>query len=456
MNRFRKYFVPLRYVQSKLKIMQKKLFLMLVLLLITINDIWAEKYTVTLKSEYMSVPTIYAGAQNYFILGVENTSEEAASDVVARVFLDDWLVWEQTIDNLPAGENVNFDFVDPTIRPVTENTIHGHDNENVVYKVVVSDGVVSDIQTNFSFVVLYNGNLGKDCAYPCANPTLRDYTFTGDVLTLVGDGYSTNSATSRDEVFAIDLGGCGVHKALLYVSYNWDKAPDGDFNLWTATFNGQTISFIANYRDQGNLGSYGGYGYGMVVYDVTDAVIDGNNTFTLQKTAGNVAVYPSSLIVMVDNPSADSKAVYIVEEADLLSKTNNRQTDATYNSSFNDVADGDATLYVFAASPQSGEGDLVINGNLHSDIWSGTSNSVEVYETPVESGDVSVQFTATGSSILALQQMLVIKKTPTDIAGVSATSNKSCDYYDLSGRQLQGKPTKKGVYTQKGIKVLIR
>lgn len=402
--------------------MQRKMFSMMALLLMVVNGAWAEKYSVeAFDSEYKSVPTIYAGCQNYFKLDVKNTSEADGSNVVVRIYIDEELIGEKTISSLPAGETANLEFVDPTIRPVDENTVIGNDNKNVVYKVVVSDGVDSD-QKEFSFVVLYNGNLGKDYAYPYNQPYMRSESFTGDVLYFISDGYSRNNDTSRDDVFAVNLGSNSVHKALLYVSYNWDKAPEGDFKTWTTTFNGKTIAPLASYRDQTNLGNVnsGAYGYGLVVYDVTEAVVDGDNTFAFEKTAGNVAVFPSSLIVMVKNSSSEPKVVYIAEEADILSSQYNQHTDAIYHSSFKGVVEGDATLYVFAASAQSGEGDIVINDKTYGDVWSGNSQTVNVFEAPVPAGDIAVQFKGTGSTILALQQMLVVKATidiPGDVNG---------------------------------------
>ena len=383
--------------------------------------LYKAKYDMDLTSEYNTVPTIYAGCQNYFKLDIENTSETDGSNVSVNVYADDVMVNTIEVGDLPAGESKTLeDVVDPTIRPVDENTVIGNDNKNVVYKIeVTEDGVVTG-QAEFSFVILYNGNLGKDYAYPYTEPFLRSESFTGDVLALKGDGYSTNNDTSREDVIAVDLGGGSVHKAFLYVSYNWDKVAEGDFKSWTTTFNDKPITPEASYRDQSNLGKYGEYGYGLVVYDVTEAVVDGDNTFALQKTAGNVAVYPSSLIVMVENSSSDPKVVYIAEEADLLSYQYNQHMDPIYNSSFKDVAEGDATLYVFAANAQAGEGDIIINDETKENVWSGTSQTVEIYETPVDAGDVAVQFRGTGSTILALQQMLVVETTkdiPGDING---------------------------------------
>lgn len=403
-------------------------------------------YNMELASEYKAVPTVYAGCQNYFTLKVENTGEVAGSNVHASVYDDGVLVWEGTIDNLPVGEAKDLEVVDPTIRPVTANTVIGNDNENVGYQVVIEDANGSEEQAEFPFVVLYNGNLGKDYAYTTSSPTSRDFSFDGDVQILTGDGYSTNSATSREDEFAVDLAGGSVHKALLYVSYNWDKVAEGDFNNWSTSFNDESIAPLASYRDQGNLGNYGAYGYGLVVYDVTDFVVDGNNTFALEKTSGNVAVYPSSLIVMVENTSGKTQDVYIVEEADLLSTQYNQHVDTIYPSTFQGVAAGDkATLYVFAANAQSGEGDLEINGNLQTDVWNGTSNSLEVYEASVETGDISIQFKATGSTILALHQMVVVSKTSTGIVSVdNALSIDDC--FDLQGRRIN-KP-------QKGVTII--
>ena len=365
---------------------------------------------ITLTSEYTSVPSIYAGVVNNLTLKVTNNGIADSEDVLVNVFIGDELVGSQTITDYAVGETYTLNIVDSTIRPITENTINGNNNENVVYTVVVEDANGPINSGDFSFVVVYDGNLGKDFEYPAADPTVREYSFVGDVIVLTADGYSKGAATNRTDVFAVALDG-NVKEALLYVSYNWDKIAGGDFNTWNTTFNGQVIAPIASYRDQGNLGRYGAYGYGLVVYNVTGLVADGDNSFAFNKTSGNAAVYPSSLIVLVDNPASSTiNSVYIVEEADLLSKTYNKNLDAVYSTAF-DTVDGDATLYVFAAGAQAGEGDLVINGDTVSDVWSGTSETFDMFETSVDAGDIAVDFVSTGSTILALHQMVVVQNT---------------------------------------------
>lgn len=129
---------------------------------------------------------------------------------------------------------------------------------------------------------------------------------------------------------------------------------------------------------------------------------------------------------------------------------------AIYASSFQGVADGkNAQLYVFAAGAQAGEGDLTVNDNLYTDIWKGTSQSVDVFETSVEPGDVSIQFKATGSTILALQQMLVVSSDDTGIDTIKA-DNADSRYYTLDGLEIKGTPTKNGLYIVNGRKVVIQ
>jgi hypothetical protein len=66
-------------------------------------------------------------------------------------------------------------------------------------------------------------------------------------------------------------------------------------------------------------------------------------------------------------------------------------------------------LYVFAASAQAGEGNLIVNDEVKENVWSGTSNSFDIYEAPVVAGNITVKFEATGSTIVALHQMVVVE-----------------------------------------------
>ena len=361
-----------------------------------------------LKPEYSG--TVYAGVENTLTLTVTNEASNL-ENVIVDVLVDGGEVDSFVIDSLRTGESNVTVVVDPTIRPVTAQTVNGNDNEKSNYTVILSleDGTIID-EANYTFVVLYNGYLGKDFEYPGAEPYSIEIPITGDVIILNTTAYSAGGATNRADDFEVDLANGTVNTALLYVSYNWDKAFGGDFNSWNTTFNGETITPLSSYRDQSNLGTtYAKYGYGLVVYDVTDLVVDGTNTFELNKTSGNAAVYPSNLIVLTDKENSTAfKTVYLYEEADLLSKSYNKNLDAGFFTEF-EIEEGNATLYVFAASAQAGEGNIIVNDENYTDVWSGTSNSLEIFSAPINGTDVSVYFEATGATILALHQMIVVE-----------------------------------------------
>jgi len=358
----------------------------------------------TITPEYKN--TIYAGVSNNLTMEILSKKDINA---VVKLYNNKNLVFSENVI-LTCGSSEKLYFVDFTIRPVTSNTVYGENNKYENYSLVIEDleGNVLN-STNVSYVVLYNGNLGKDYEYPTANPTLREFNITGDVIVLNTSEYSGSGVTTRNDIFNVDLNDGDVSKALLYVPYTWDKVVSGDFNTWNTTFNNQTIVPIASYRDQSNLGTYAKYAYGLIVYDVTGLLLNGANTFELNKIADNTAVYPSNLIVLTDNEeSVINKTVYILEEADLLSKTNNKNLPAGFNTTFK-IVDGNATLYVFAAGAQKGEGNLIINDKSYSDVWSGTSQSFDTFTASIDSENINVYFESTGSTILGLHQMIVVE-----------------------------------------------
>ena len=362
------------------------------------------KIITSITPEYKN--TIYAGVSNN--LTMELSSKKDISAVV-KLYNNKNMIFSDNI-SLTGGSSKKLYFVDSTIRPITSDTVYGVNNKYENYSIVIEDlkGNVLN-STNVSYVVLYNGNLGKDYEYPAAKPTLREFNITGDVIVLNTSEYSGSGATARSDVFNVDLDDSDVSKAFLYVSYNWDKVANGDFNAWNTTFNNQKILPVASYRDQSNLGTYAKYAYGLIVYDVTELISNGVNTFELNKIANNTAVYPSNLIILTNNDeSIVNKTVYILEEADLLSKTNNKNLPVGFNTSFKTV-DGNATLYVFAAGAQKGEGNLVINDKTYSDIWSGTSQSFDTFTTDIDSEKINAYFESTGATILGLHQMVVVE-----------------------------------------------
>ena len=137
---------------------------------------------------------------------------------------------------------------------------------------------------------------------------------------------------------------------------------------------------------------------------------------TISKNSGKSAVYPSSLLILTNNNESETtKNVYIAENADLLAKTYSKNLTVGANTQFNDIDVYhaiNATLYVFAASAQNGEGNIIFNDVTSENVWNGTSNSINSYEMDIR--DIvdesnSLFFESTGSTILALHQIIVVE-----------------------------------------------
>ena len=92
----------------------------------------------------------------------------------------------------------------------------------------------------------------------------------GDIIIETkGDStYMAAAATTRTDVWTLDVPeDAQFVNGFIYVSYNWDKSGQ-TVPPFTATFNGVAVTPVATYRDQSNMGNYGKYGYGLIVYDV--------------------------------------------------------------------------------------------------------------------------------------------------------------------------------------------
>ncbi len=368
---------------------------------------------VSLATEYAN--TCYAGTNNTITV---NVNSNKAGKYLIELLADGKVVnsSETELD----GENMTeLLLTDPTVRAIDDTTVNGANNTQVVYavKVKLNDAEVGS--KNLTVPVLYNGNLGKDMAYPAGGfDEVIDIEFTGDIVvdTKSEDSYKSG-ATGTTEIWTVNLNNnSSIVKGFVHVPYNWfnGKTYIENDTMFNVSFNNVTLSPLAFYRDQSNLGSYGKYGYGVLVYDVSDLIVNGNNTFVLSKINPTPTIYPSTLIYAYDTEGSEFiKHAYIINGADLLSNSNNNAgriavANSNINVSSKDVID--ATLYVFASGAQKGEGNIVVNGKLAEDVWNGTSKTTDLYTANItdnlkDSNEIS--FVATGSTILALPQMIV-------------------------------------------------
>ena len=377
-------------------------------LLKTIKTYHTVKSTIT--PQYKD--TIFAGVKNNITLDVYSNQDFNA---IVKLYNNNNLVYSDNL-NLTGGISKKLYYIDPTIRPITADTVNGANNKHEIYTLVIenSEGVIFN-STYVNCSVLYNGNLGKDFAYPASNATVnRFYNITGDIIILTQDdsNYMGSSETHHESSFNVDS--ADINEGLLYVAYNWDKIPSNDFNSWNITFNNNAINPIAYYRDQSNLGTYGKYGYGLVVYNVSDFIEIGENSLVLDKDNGGCAVYPLTLVLLTNNNASSTyKLVYIAENADLLSKPVNIES-GSY--AFMDDVESEnllnSTLYIFAAGGESGEGNIIVNEAIFNNVWNKTSKSIDYYAVDMSLftfDSNKIYFQSTGSTILALQDILVVE-----------------------------------------------
>ncbi len=374
----------------------------------------------SIKTEYTSVPTAYAGTSNLITTTITATKEGNVT-ILLLDGLKDVDVMNVTLTN---GTNT-IELLDLTMRSVDETTVNGADNKNITYVVAViyNDYVILDY---IKVPLLYNGYLDKEFAYNATYiEDVEKYAVTGGVEVDVKDDstYMSTSALNRTDVWNIDLGeNESLAKAFVYLSYNWDKTGAAGPAL-NVTFNGNAITPKSTYRDQGNLGKYGSYGYGLYIYDVSDLAQAGDNTLFISKEKGMAALYPTSFIYLYNGTQNRTiTTVYMANGADLLSNDYNAAERLVMSDNVMDVnADDviDAKLYIFAASAQKGEGSIWFNKNIFKNVWSGSSNSVgmfceDIIRDIADSNNIS--FVATGSTILALNQMIVtesiVKQVP--------------------------------------------
>ena len=376
-----------------------------------------------IATEYTN--TAYAGTNNVITATVDSTIPIGSNNnFTVKLLADGQIVNESAVDLTKGISTIVL--TDPTIRPVDEFTVYAADvtNKKVVYTVEIYDGDKLISTKNITVPIRYNGYLSKDYAYPTGDePYTLNTTVSGGVLVDITGVYIGTGVNNRTDNFTLVLpANSAFVNGLLYVPYTSDFTPAG-YPVFTMTFNGADISdkILGKYRDKTNLGTsdYGKKYYGVLIYDVSGLIKDGNNTLVLIKANGtNVAVYPTILIGLYNTTNSTVLSdIYILNGADQLTKSSYNKAGRLVNVTNKVDLDAgkmqNAYWYVFESGGTSGRGDLVFNDKLYSNVWNGTDyNLVQYYVADVSDlikDSNIVSFVATGSGITALQQIFVVE-----------------------------------------------
>ncbi len=375
---------------------------------------------------------IYAGVDNIFTININNKEHVNLGGVIVELYSNETnkLIASYAIDNLVSGNN-KITLVDPTIRPIDENTVWPKASSNKINFIVKLKYKEFDLNNKtITKILAYNGYLNKTYAYNgSGNIINRNYTISGDVIisSQPASQYMSQFSKFRNETWNIMIpGDSNVVKAILYFNYNWDTSlfPNG----WNLTFNGHDITnkYINHEIDQGNLGGYGAYRYGSLVFDVTDYYnSNGNNSFVINKTV-NCALYPSTLAVLYNITGSESiKDVYFSDCCDIFYPYYNQygyddklSSLFTFNNlNINGVIN--ATWYAFAGSGNNGDGNLTFNGVEYVNVWDGGSqescNAFIVDVTSIIKENNTAYFLTSSdgkvqTTVVAYEQILVVER----------------------------------------------
>ena len=375
-----------------------------------------EKTQIIIQTEYPN--TAYAGTNNTLTINIKVNE----SDLYTIKLLTD-NVETATLTQELAETWMKFTLTDKTSRPIDETTVSGANNKRINYTIQLfkNDNLVAN--STITVPLLYNGYLGKDYEYITSNQEFNyDNIITGDIIIQIKEDntYLGLDDTNRIDYWEIELPkNSKITNSFLYISYNWDKTTGSEYPQRDLKFNGRDIEnrIVGKYKDQSNLGFSGKYGYGLLIYDVSDLIYEGQNSLILKKEKGLTAIYPSALITLYNSTSSNAiRHVIINNDADLLFNSYNLANRSVQSNSLIEISIPEkmtkSTMYIFAASANAGDSDLKVNDNYYQNIWENYQDTHHNGVFKIDSTDIikaqnTIAFISTGGTILSLQKIIV-------------------------------------------------
>jgi PKD repeat protein len=373
---------------------------------------------------------------------IKNQGTDAASNIVVKVYASDvdsgnTAIITTTIASLGAGASTSLTLIDPTIRNLAGGTVTYTakvDPDNLI----AETNEANNNKASTAKPLVYNGYKGKRYWEGGSDiTTKKTYDLNGDIVyyTQPDSAYKGVGWTTRTETWsAANLpipAGATVEKAWLYFSYNWDQTPGG-YPILVTTFNGNAITLGTPYRDWSNFGTYADYEYGLYpAYDVTSMFnVNGDNTLVTNPGDGGadnqVALYPSTLVVVYSDPSKTRKQIFMNEEFDYLAVSQSTygttMAEATAYAPFTGMTIDTGSVqgahwYGFATNAGPAEGNVFFNGNsLGTNVFTGTTMTADAKVFDVKNyltatgNEAAIQGTESGG-MGAIQQFLVVEYT---------------------------------------------
>ena len=265
--------------------------------------------------------------------------------------------------------------------------------------------------------------------YTSNNESVATVNSETGLIHIVGSGEATITATVADGTnytYATKTAqyAIGVNTAAMSVTAtNYTGTYDGDSHTITVTVT----------EPEGTTVKYGTTA-GEYTLDEAPAYTDaGEYTIYYQVTKANYTTVENSAVVSIQKAAAS-----ISYETTAVSKTTN---DEAFVNALTMTGDGTVTYSsdnVNVATVNSETGEVTIKGTGNATI-----------KATVADGTNYTYATKTAQYTLTVEAATGISDVKTDAA-------EKAKWYDLSGRPLNGKPTKAGVYVKNGKKVVIK
>lgn len=370
-----------------------------------------------------AVPIVYPGLSNKVTITV--TTNKNGKYIVK--LLADGIEVNSTEIYLTAGTKP-VPLMDNTPRAINaSSTYTGRDGTYNSVNYTAQLFLKEESLTNASIdaVILYNGYFNKALYDQNSLEPFYNVTITGDIVIDVLDfpvetasgntsgKYASGTANRVDNWTVTLKDGSVIVKAFIYVPYT--SITGDNIAMLNATFNNKALTPVAFIRDQSNAVGVGGYG--VLVYDVTDYIINGNNTLELNRTLSG-GIYPSTLIYLTNTTGSEViKNVYITNCADLLGAYGNGDRQLKIDSTFNLVSNelNNAKVYIFAAGTEPGRASVLINGVRDDNAFNTTTkSSVSYYEkdiTDIMRDTNEISLILNKGMFTALQQIFVTTKS---------------------------------------------
>lgn len=356
------------------------------------------------------MPIAYPGLSNKITITV-NTNKNGKYTVK---LLADGKEVNSTEVSIKSGTK-EITLIDNTIRPVNSSSTYTnqsgtYDKVNYTAQLFLNDEILTN--ASIDAVILYNGYFNKALYDQNSLESFYDGTITGDIIINVTGVYASGSDNRVDNWNVTLKDGSVIVKAFIYVPYT--SITGDNIKMLNATFNNKSLTPVAFIRDQSN--AVGAGGYGVLVYDVTDYIINGNNSLALNRTLSG-GIYPSTLIYLTNTTGSKViKDVYISNGADLLGAYGNGDRKLKIDSTY-DIKSSEANnvmVYIFGAGSEPGRASISINGVLDDNVWNTTvKNTVSYYEkdiTSIMKDSNEVSLILNKGMFTALQQILVVTK----------------------------------------------